>query len=240
LSTTTDSSGAYSIDLPEQAFKGKIYLDTSTGTAGLSVKGNGFQNFSVDDVNQFVIVNFAVAGTSCSCVIPPACWLTGGGTISDDLGSPHYSFGGVVYPGCSPRAAGGGNWNVVDHVAGLHFKGLDIIVDQCCGGPTASPPVNVNEIDFHGTGIISGIGGTPLGVTCVTFVGHAEDHSESGSGVDVLYIVVTDCNNPGTTYMSITGTAGAACPNSPSPFNNNGVLLSTGNLQIHTSGCAKE
>jgi hypothetical protein len=239
LSTTTDSSGAYSIDLPDAPFRGKICLDTSTGTTGLSVKGNGCQNFSVDEVNMFVLVNFVVNGPSCSCIVPPACWLTGGGTISDTSASPHYSFGGVVYPGCSPRAAGGGNWNVVDHLAGLHFKGLDIIVDDCCGVPTSSPPVNVNEIDFHGTGIISGIEGNAFPTTCVTFVGHAEDHAESGSGVDVLYIVVTDCTS-GQVYLSITGTAGAACANSPSPFNNNGVFLSTGNLQIHTSGCAKD
>jgi hypothetical protein len=239
LSTTTDTSGAYSIDLPDQAFKGKIYLDTSTGTSGLSLKGSSFQQFSVDEVNMFVLVNFVVTGPSCSCVVPPACWLTGGGTISDGLASPHYSFGGVVYPGCSPRAAGGGNWNVVDHLAGLHFKGLDIIVDDCCGVPTSSPPVNVNKIDFHGTGIIGGIEGNPFPVTCVTFVGHAEDWAESGAGADVLYIVVTPCGG-GAPLLTITGGAGTACPNSVSPFANNGVFLSTGNLQIHTSGCAKD
>src|SRR5438309_4486662 len=36
--------------------------------------------------------------------------LTGGGTIKGGKGQPLHSFGGVVNPGCSPTAAGGGNW----------------------------------------------------------------------------------------------------------------------------------
>ena len=217
LTTTTDSSGGYSIELPDVAFRGKICLDTSTGTVGLSVKGNGCQNFSVDDANMFVIVNFTVTGTACSCVIPAACWMTGGGTIDDTSGDVLYSYGGVVYPGCSPRAAGGGNWNVVNHAVGLHFKGLDIIVDRCSGDPTSSPPVNVNVIDFHGVGIVVGIEGNNTPLTAVTFSGHVEDHAESGAGADILQLTVDGFGD--LTFGPET--------------------VSTGNLQIHTSGCAK-
>src|SRR5439155_24305710 len=42
------------------------------------------------------------------------CWLTGGGQSFDHDGHLH-SYGGVVNPGCSPTAAGGGNWNDPDH-----------------------------------------------------------------------------------------------------------------------------
>ncbi len=53
------------------------------------------------------------------------CWLTGGGTVDKSKGVPHFSFGGVVNPGCSPTAAGGGNWNVVDHFLQIHTSGCD-------------------------------------------------------------------------------------------------------------------
>jgi hypothetical protein len=59
---------------------------------------------------------------------------TGGGTVDKTKNVPNYSFGGVVYPGCSPKAADGGNWNVVDHYTGLQH----IIVDSCSGVPAAS------------------------------------------------------------------------------------------------------
>jgi hypothetical protein len=111
--------------------------------------------------------------------------LTGGGTIGKSQGQPIYSFGGVVYPGCSPNAADGGNWNVIDHTTGLHFKGEQIIVDGCSGVPTSSPPVNVNVIDFHGVGVVDGVGP-------VTFVGRAIDNSESGGGSDMLFLIVSN------------------------------------------------
>src|ERR1041384_2309003 len=84
------------------------------------------------------------------------CWLTGGGTIDKSNGTPHYSYGGVVNPGCSPTAAGGGNWNIVDHLAGLHFKGLQMSVIGCSGSSDKAPPVDLNIIDFEGVGVLSG------------------------------------------------------------------------------------
>ena len=132
-------------------------------------------------------------------------------------------FGGVVYPGCSPNAADGGNWNVVDHASGLHFQGQAIIVDSCSGVSTKSPKVNVNIIDFHGTGIISGIGGNPDATAPVTFVGRAIDNLESGGGSDMLYISVLDSTS--TVVLQIGNSV--ADP----------AVISTGNLQIHTSSC---
>jgi hypothetical protein len=147
--------------------------------------------------------------------------LTGGGTVDKTKGTPNYSFGGVVYPGCSPKAADGGNWNVVDHFTGLHFQGQSIIVDSCTGVPTRSPRVTVNVIDFHGTGIISMNGGDGSDKVPVEFVGQATDTKESGAGADKLFISVSVGGN---VVMQI-GTAAAP------------AFITTGNLQIHQTSC---
>jgi hypothetical protein len=141
------------------------------------------------------------------------CWMTCGGTVGDNDGVPTYSFGGVVYPGCSPHAAGGGNLNVVAHLTGQHFKGLDFVVDGCSGEPTRSPRVTVNIIDFHGVGTLADDSGT----TAVEFVGRAIDHHEPGHDIDELFLVVTD--GGGNTLLEI------------------GDIIATGNIQIHQSSC---
>jgi hypothetical protein len=149
--------------------------------------------------------------------------MTGGGTLGRGK-TPDFSYGGVVYPGCSPKAAEGGNWNVIDHVNGLHFSGQAIIVDSCSGDPTRSPKVDVRIIDFHGVGILSGIGGNPAETVPVTFVGRAIDNHDGGSGSDQLYLRVT----VGATTVLLIGTS-AALP----------ATISTGNIQIHQSSCGK-
>jgi hypothetical protein len=169
------------------------------------------------------VLEFVLEGDFCDETPPQGeCWMTGGGTIDRSRRVPNYSYGGVVYPGCSPLAAGGGNWNVVDHNTGLHFQGQDIIVDSCSGVHTRSPRVDVNIIDFHGTGIIAGIGGNPDATIPVTFVGRVIDNLEPGGGADKLFIRV----NNGAIVMLQIGNS-AADP----------ATTSTGNLQIHTSSC---
>ena len=171
------------------------------------------------------VAEFSLDGDFCSTPPPSGdCWLTGGGTIGKTKGVANYSFGGVVYPGCSPSAADGGNWNVVDHATGLHFQGKQIIVDSCSGVATKSPKVNVNIIDFHGTGTLDGISGNPTEKVAVSFVGRAVDNLESGGGSDMLYLQVT---LNGSTVMQIGNSA-------VDP-----VVISTGNLQIHTTSCNK-
>jgi len=186
---------------------------------------------SIDDPCQEItilslappVLNFVLEGDFCGEIPPPGpCWMTGGGTIYKGRKVPNYSFGGVVYPGCSPKAADGGNWNVVDHNTGLHFQGKSIIVDECSGVRTRSPKVNVNIIDFHGTGIIGGIGGNPDATIPVTFVGRVIDNLEPGGGADKLYLRVND----GATILMQIGNS-AADP----------ATTSTGNLQIHTTSC---
>ena len=198
-----------------------VCVDESTLPAGASVK-KACQDATIV---SFVppLVEFVLEGDLCGEIPPPGpCWLTGGGTVNKVKGVPNYSFGGVVYPGCSPTAADGGNWNVVDHNTGLHFQGQQIIVDSCSGVSTRSPRVNVNIIDFHGTGIIGGIGGNPEATIPVTFVGRCIDNLESGSGADKIYLRV----NNGAIVMLQVGNSTA-----------DPATISTGNLQIHTTSC---
>jgi hypothetical protein len=198
-----------------------VCVDESTLPAGASIK-KPCQTVTILSLAP-PILEFVLEGDFCGEIPPPGpCWLTGGGTVNKSRGVPNYSFGGVVYPGCSPKAADGGNWNVVDHNTGLHFQGQQIIVDSCSGVSTRSPRVNVNIIDFHGTGIIGGIGGNPDATIPVTFVGRAIDNLESGSGADKLYVRV---NNGAIVVLQIGNSA--ADP----------ATISTGNLQIHTTSC---
>jgi hypothetical protein len=229
--TTTDVNGAYVLELTNVPASYTICVDAGSLPAGTTV--SGCSGFSVDVNSQFANVDFTLSGAICS--LPPptpvTCWLTGGGTVGKTKGQPDFNFGGVVYPGCSPTAAGGGNWNVIDHLDGLHFKGLNITVIGCSGSSDKAPPVKVNIIDFQGTGTLTGIDGNTTPETAVCFRGHAEDHGEPGRGKDRLYLNVYDCST-GQSLMLIS--ADQANPADIAP-----VAISTGNLQIHTSGCNK-
>jgi len=221
----TDEFGIVLIEVPALG----TYTATvtkSTLPAGATLKPLK-QNIKVE-TDATTYAEFIIDGDFCSkAPAPGPCWLTGGGTIGKEKGVPDISFGGVVYPGCSPKAAGGGNWNVVDHFANLHFQGQTIIVDSCSGVATKSPKVNVNIIDFHGEGILSGIGGNSDATIAVTFVGRAVDNLESGGGSDLLYLQVFENGGTFGTVMQLGNTA------------DDPAVISTGNLQIHTTGCNK-
>jgi len=201
-----------------------VCVDPASLPAGATLKPL-CQKVNVQDLAP-PVVNFVLGGDFCGTPPTPGpCWLTGGGQVYKGKGVGNFSFGGVVYPGCSPNAADGGNWNVVDHNTGLHFQGQAIIVDSCSGVPTSSPKVNVNIIDFHGTGIISGIGGNELNTMPVSFVARAVDNHDGGAGSDLLFVSVTDASN--NVVLQIGNSAADA------------AVISTGNLQIHTSSCGK-
>ena len=222
----TDSLGIAEISVPSPGTY-TICVNTETLPPGATLKRSCQKvdlNFNYDAPP---CVNFTLGGDYCKTPPPPGpCWLTGGGTIGKTKGVANYSFGGVVYPGCSDKAADGGNWNVVDHFANLHFQGKHIIVDECSGVSTKSPKVNVNIIDFHGDpgdGTIGGIGGNPALTVPVSFVGRAVDNLEPGGGSDLLYLKVMV---GGTTVMQIGNSV------------DDPATISTGNLQIHTTSCA--
>lgn len=218
---TTDELGIATIEVPLLDETYTISVNAATLPPGATLSPQSQKIKVINDAPP--VVEFAIGGDFCSTPPPPGpCWLTGGGTIGKSKGVANYSFGGVVYPGCSPKAADGGNWNVIDHFTGLHFQGKQIVVDDCSGVSTKSPKVNVNIIDFHGTGTVTGIAGNPTQPTSVTFVGRAVDNLESGSGSDLLYLRVSDGSN---TVLQV-GTS-AETP----------AVISTGNLQIHTTSC---
>jgi len=220
---TTDDLGIANIHVPQLNTTYNVCVTQSTLPAGATLKNN-CQQVLCNGSGDPIVANFVLGGDFCGTPPPQGdCWLTGGGTIGKGK-TPRYSYGGVVYPGCSPKAADGGNWNVIDHLAGLHFQGQHIVVDSCSGVSTKSPKVNVNIIDFHGDGIISGIGGNPDATLAVTFVGRAIDNLEPGAHNDQLFIQVMD----GATVLLQIGNS-AADPQT----------VSTGNLQIHTSSCSK-
>jgi len=220
---TTDSSGFVEIVVYSTG-TWTVCVDTTTLPPGATLATPCLveEIISVDGIPP---LEFVLGGDFCGTPPTPGfCWMTGGGTIGKPK-TPNYSYGGVVYPGCSPKAADGGNWNVVDHKTGIHFQGQHIVVDQCFGAPTKSPKVDVRVIDFHGDGIVSGVAGNPLGSKIpVTFVGRAVDNHDGGKGQDLLYVSVTD----GTTTWLQIGTSA-----------DDPAVVSTGNIQIHTSSCGK-
>jgi len=217
----TDSLGIVSLQVPAVG-NYTVCVDPATLPPGATLKPNCKKiNVLTEDTTY---VDLELGGDFCSTPPPPGpCWLTGGGQVYKGRGVGNFSYGGVVYPGCSPKAAEGGNWNVVDHIAGLHFQGQQIIVDSCSGVPTRSPRVTVNVIDFHGTGIIGGIGGNPDATVPVTFVARCIDNHDGGAGADQIFLSVTDAGN--NVLLQIGDSAAAP------------ATVSTGNLQIHQSSC---
>src|ERR1051325_8997181 len=132
----TDSLGIVSLQVPAVG-NYTVCVDESTLPPGATL-GASCKNIKVL-TEDTTYVSITIGGDFCSTPPTPGpCWLTGGGTLGKGK-TPDYSFGGVVYPGCSPKAAEGGNWNVVAHNAGLHFQGQAIVVDSCSGVPTSSP-----------------------------------------------------------------------------------------------------
>jgi hypothetical protein len=217
---TTDDFGIALIHLPTFGTF-NVCVTKATLPAGATLKTACQKVICSGD---FLTLDFSLDGDFCGTPPPSGeCWMTGGGTIGKPK-TPDFSYGGVVYPGCSPQAADGGNWNVIDHRSGLHFQGQHIFVDSCSGVSTKSPKVNVNIIDFHGEGIIDGISGNPDVQTPITFVGRAIDNLEPGGGNDKLFIQVM----VGSTVVLQIGNSA-----------DDPATTSTGNLQIHTSGCNK-
>lgn len=229
----TDANGLVHLLLPKPD-NYTICVDPNSLPAGSSIpNGHLCQKEYVPEIGPGVSVEFVLSGPFCTPVVQGPCWMTGGGNIGGKGGTPDFSYGGVVYPGCSSTAAGGGNWNVVDHT-GLHFQGQNIVVDDCFGPATKSPKVTVRAIDFHGTGIISGIGGDPMATTSVNFIGEAIDNHDGGAGSDELYLLVTDATS-GAVLMQI----GSGTP-ATGVFPLTGITPATvtvGNIQIHQSSC---
>ncbi len=231
--TATTADGAYLLEFPNLAPGTYEVCVLEASLPGGFTLATLCQFVTVNANDLFVTADFTLGGPACQTPPPPGlCWLTGGGTIGKTRGVANYSYGGVVNPGCSPVAAGGGNWNVVDHRRNLHFKGLTISVIGCSGVSDKAPKVNVNIIDFEGFGTLEGIANNPMPQTAVCFRGRAVDKGEPGGGKDALYLNVNDCNDAAHPLLLISDAINT--PEVIAP-----VAISTGNLQIHTTGCSK-
>src|SRR3954454_145233 len=109
----TDGLGVAILQVPAVGMY-TICVDESTLPAGASLKPNCTKVKVVTEDTTFVQLD--LSGNFCGTTPPPGpCWMTGGGTIGNGK-TPNFSYGGVVYPGCSPKAAAGGHWNGIDHV----------------------------------------------------------------------------------------------------------------------------
>ncbi len=194
--------------------------------------------------------DWLIASDTC---LKSGCWLTCGGAKfspitrtylaeNDGAHGPLHSFGGNVYPGCSPDAGQGGQWNHVAHALKLHFLGTAIRVERCGlvdGIPpgSESPETPYNFIEFTGTGTLKGIQGKKVNTTAY-FWARAEDHNEPGSSgakdgalIDRYYIIVyTDPQDPvGSCKILVNEVA--------DPTQVRPVPITDGNMQMHISSC---
>ena len=233
----TAADGFFIVEVPTIEDSYVVYVHSATLVTGsvTILPSAGLYVFSITTNQDTFAGNFLINSPVCPTNAPPttgACWLTGGGTIKAK-GKPEHSFGGVVYPGCNPKSAGGGNWNHVAHSLGLHFKGQEIGVVDCGNIPgippgSQSPKTPFNFIEFQGTGTLTGIGGNKADYGQVYFFAHCEDRHEPGKGVDRYYLRVYAAD--GTTLLLVSA-------NPSSPLTVAPVAISTGNLQMHVSSC---
>lgn len=243
----TDANGYYFVDLSP----GDQYVETLT--AGLPanptyiIPASG--SFQLDtSIEQVIRRDWLVDSPECHVGL---CWLTGGGAKLDSVTGlrlaergPQQSFGGNVYPGCSPTAGDGGNWNHVNRALKIHFQGTTIQVVDCGNVPgipdgSESPKTPFNYIEFQGTGRVMGVAGNKTTYPDpVYFFARCEDRNEPGSNgakdgalIDRYFLhVFSDPMNPiGTTIMIIDSDA--------NPGTEDPVPITDGNLQIHISSC---
>jgi len=246
VTAVTDSTGRYTIHLPEQP---ACYHETLEGVNG----GNGGYLEPVAAYYDFCTKDATTIERNWAIICPPPpppppgkegkCWMTGGGQVQIRTGL--HSYGGNVNPGCSPTAGEGGNWNHIAHGLNLHFQGRAIQVIRCGnveGIPagSTSPKTPYNFIEFTGTGRLVGINGNKASYPKVYFFGRVEDRAEPGSkgqrAVDAkdryfLQVYSNPANPAGSTLLLVDQDGN---PNTVDP-----VAVLNGNLQIHVTGCAK-
>ena len=245
----TDSEGFYVVWLPDVPGSFTAILDPETLPPDAIIKSPAPPaEFATTADDWWPTVDWVVDSPS---LCGGACWFTGGGAKIDPLidipvatkGKLH-SFGGNVYPGCSPTAGDGGNWN---HVARgdikLHFKGTSIRIVECGNAYPPAPPEGstsprtpVNFIKFEGTGTLKGIQGNKADFGTVQFFAYCEDRNEPGSQgahdgalIDRYYLRVWNVDSEGKEVVRLL-------INGPdSDFDP--VPITDGNLQLHASSC---
>jgi hypothetical protein len=249
---TTGTDGYYEFIFYESVASYLVTIDMATLPGGSSIILPVSNTVVFDGSTHSIELNWLISSQACQA---GACWLTAGGVKFDSIlgfkaaeSGPKFSFGGNTFPGCSPTAGDGGQWNFVDHGRKIHFQGWQ--VDQVrCGNVdgipsgSTSPPTPFNYIEFSGWGTIKGIAGNkgPFAPTYY-FVARAEDRNEPGNEkallpgggalIDRLFLrVYTNTFDPigSTTYMIGT--------NVDSSLIGLPVTITGGNIQIHISSC---
>jgi hypothetical protein len=224
-----------------------VEIDQSTLPAGAALQVPSSGSYVVElSIGEIERRDFIVDDASCGD--SGACWMTAGGVkfevLMDGMAAeagPKDSFGGNVYPSCSPEPGDGGQWNHIAHGAKLHFLGTSIRVVRC-GNVTGidpgseSPVTPFNFIEFEGEGTLSGIKGNKFPKTAVRFFARVEDHNEPGNenaadgeDVDRYFLRVYEGDGAGTTHLLVDVDGD---PDTVDP-----LTITGGNLQLHFSSC---
>ncbi|MBI1797556.1 MAG: carboxypeptidase regulatory-like domain-containing protein [Candidatus Eisenbacteria bacterium] len=249
-STSTAGDGGYVFYLPDSPGCYIVSLVLGAGQTAVNPASGTFE-FCTTDANREFTQNFTITTPSCGGSTTGLCWLTAGGAKFSSItgtpvgqSGPQHSWGGNVYPGCSPTAGDGGDWNHIAFAQKLHFHGRHIVVDRCGnidGIPpgSTSPATPFNYIEFHGTGTLVGIQGNKADYGTVYFWAHCEDRNEPGSsgqrdgaGKDRYFLHVfsnlADPNGSTLLLVDIDGNPATVDP----------VTITDGNMQIHISSCS--
>ena len=251
-SEATVGGGNYFVSLSTTPQSYTATLDESTipGGGTTIVPPGGTYGFTTTVAGESFERDFLVDSPICDDEPEGACWLTAGGVKFSQITDtpvaekgPQHSFGGNVFPSCSPEPGNGGQWNHVAHSLKLHFLGTDIFTVACGNVPgipegSESPVTDVNYIEFEGTGWIAGIKGNKLEKSDVFFFARAEDRNEPGNehaaaGEDIdryfLHVFADEANPNGSTLILIDGNG--------DPSDVDPVTITGGNLQMHQSSC---
>lgn len=246
-STTTSGGGGYVFYLPDNAACYTVSLELGAGQTPVD-PASGSAQVCVSDAAREATQDFSIQTPGCTG--EGLCWLTAGGAKFSSLtgtnlgdNGPDHSWGGNVYPGCSPTAGDGGNWNHIAHKLNLHFQGRSIVVERCGnvdGIPPGSdsPKTPFNFIEFHGVGTLKGIQGNKADYGTVYFWAHCEDRNEPGSsGTDdgdlkdrYFLKVYSNPSNPDGSVLLLVDVDGN--PSTVDP-----VTITHGNMQIHITSC---
>ena len=250
----TGADGCYSFNLPDEpaSYSAAVVMGDLPGDSTVVIPAGGTYVFSLDPVaHSLEGADFLIDSSICR-EDEGACWMTGGGVKFESVpdmwmaqGGPKDSMGGVVFPSCSGDPGDGGNWNHVAHSQKLHFRGHTIHTVRCGNvddpdvEPGSESPVTpFNFIEFEGVGLLDGIKGNRVDHGTVHFFGRVEDRNEPGSngakdGIDIdryFLHVFSDPGDPAGSTLLLIDQDGD--PTTVDP-----LLISGGNLQLHSTSC---
>lgn len=248
VTATTDAGGNYAVDGNDGLTEGSwtVTVDASTLNPGATVALPMVGAYSVDlsPSNPFVTgTDFLIDDPACREQELGACWMTAGGVkfepiINEMLAEkgPKDSFGGNVFPSCSPQPGDGGQWNHIAHSLKVHFMGTSIDEVRCGNvegiEPGSESPVTpFNFIEFSGSGWVQGIKGNKLARTDVTFNARVEDRNEPGNEG------ATDGENVDRYYLNVHDFFTVEALDANGNPTGEPITITGGNLQLHATSC---